>query len=74
VLSYDFQIMALVNCPNCGKAVEFEGNEYRPFCSERCQLLDLGAWADGDYALPTEDTELTEADIEQIERALETRE
>lgn len=65
--------MPLVRCPNCGKEVEFTGNEFRPFCSERCQLLDLGSWADGEYALPTEDTELTEADIEALSKALEER-
>jgi hypothetical protein len=26
--------------------VVWEGNSYRPFCSDRCRLLDLGAWAD----------------------------
>ena len=36
--------MALVKCPTCGKNVEYEGNEYRPFCSERCKLVDLGKW------------------------------
>ena len=65
--------MPLVKCPNCGKEVEFTGNEFRPFCSERCKLLDLGSWADGEYALPTEDTELTEADIEALSKALEER-
>jgi endogenous inhibitor of DNA gyrase (YacG/DUF329 family) len=41
--------MPLVKCPSCGKKVEYEGNEFRPFCSERCKLLDFGAWADGEY-------------------------
>lgn len=66
--------MPLVKCPNCGKEKEFYGNEYRPFCSERCKLLDFGAWADGDYALPTESSALTEEDLEIIERVRETRE
>ena len=35
-----------VKCPECGEQAEYsEKNEYRPFCSRRCQLLDLGAWA-----------------------------
>jgi len=63
--------MALVKCPTCGKNVEYEGNEYRPFCSERCKLLDFGAWAEGEYNLPSENSELTEADIDQIQRAME---
>jgi len=28
----------------------------RPFCSERCRLIDLGAWADGSYSIPTSST------------------
>jgi len=65
--------MPLVKCPNCGKEVEFTGNEFRPFCSERCKMLDFGAWADEEYALPTETSELSEEDIDQIERALNGR-
>jgi len=60
----------MVKCPQCGKEIEYEGNEFRPFCSERCKLLDFGAWADGDYALPAEDTELSDEDIDRVEKAL----
>ncbi|MCX4190773.1 DNA gyrase inhibitor YacG [Methylophaga sp. OBS3] len=35
-----------VNCPTCNRKVEWiEENTYRPFCSERCKLIDLGEWA-----------------------------
>ena len=36
-------------------------------------MLDLGAWADEDYKLPTESQEMTESDIAQIESALEEK-
>jgi len=62
--------MPLVKCPTCGKQVEYNGNQFRPFCSERCQLLDLGAWADEEYHLPAQSSELTEEDIAEIERSL----
>ncbi|HSD61119.1 MAG TPA: DNA gyrase inhibitor YacG [Burkholderiales bacterium] len=40
----------LVNCPHCGTAVVWDAsNRYRPFCSERCRLIDLGKWAAEDY-------------------------
>lgn len=40
-------------CPTCKKTSEWSvSNQYRPFCSERCKLIDLGAWADGSYAIP----------------------
>lgn len=35
-----------VNCPTCSNATEWRSdNQYRPFCSERCKLVDLGEWA-----------------------------
>jgi uncharacterized protein len=61
--------MPLVKCPNCEKMNEYTRNEFRPFCSERCKLIDFGAWADEEFALPTEETSLTEEDLYQIERA-----
>lgn len=42
-----------VKCPQCGKAVQYSlENKHRPFCSERCRTLDLGAWADERYRVP----------------------
>ena len=67
--------MPLVKCPACGKETEYNAeNEFRPFCSERCKLIDFGAWADEEYALPTQDTALTEEDLEKIEKALKEKE
>ncbi|MGD0579383.1 MAG: DNA gyrase inhibitor YacG [Bryobacteraceae bacterium] len=40
-----------VACPTCKKRVEL-GTAYFPFCSERCQLIDLGRWADEEYCIP----------------------
>jgi len=40
-------------CPTCRKSSALDpGNPWRPFCSERCKLIDLGAWASGRYAIP----------------------
>ena len=48
----------IVNCPRCGIQVEWVAeNRYRPFCSERCKMIDLGAWANESYRLPVEDRE-----------------
>ena len=65
--------MPLVKCPMCGRMVEYEENEFRPFCSERCKLLDFGAWADERYNLPAETTEMTEEDIDRIQQAMEKK-
>ncbi len=36
---------ATVKCPTCGRPIEWsEVSPFRPFCSERCKLIDLGAW------------------------------
>lgn len=44
-----------VKCPTCQKEVEWSPqNPYRPFCCERCKLIDLGAWASGEHAIPAE--------------------
>ena len=40
-------MVAVVECPTCGAKVEWtEASKYRPFCSERCKQIDLGAWAE----------------------------
>ena len=44
-----------IKCPGCGKDVAFENNPFRPFCSERCKLLDLGDWLTGSYSIPVEE-------------------
>lgn len=46
-------MVTIVKCPVCGKEVEWkESNRYRPFCSERCKQIDLGAWAEEKYKVP----------------------
>jgi endogenous inhibitor of DNA gyrase (YacG/DUF329 family) len=65
--------MPLVKCPRCGKEIEYYESEFRPFCSERCKLIDFGAWADEEYNLPDSTAEMTEADIEAISRAQEEK-
>ncbi|MEO6920114.1 MAG: DNA gyrase inhibitor YacG [Collimonas sp.] len=42
-----------VDCPTCGTKIEWiAANKFRPFCSERCKQIDLGAWAEEKYAIP----------------------
>lgn len=42
-----------VPCPRCGTLAPFTArNPWRPFCSERCKLIDLGNWASESYRLP----------------------
>jgi uncharacterized protein len=45
----------IVSCPTCAKPVVWEPNSrYRPFCSARCKLIDLGQWATEQYRVPDE--------------------
>lgn len=46
----------MMRCPTCRKATTYERNPFRPFCSERCKIIDLGKWAAGVYRLPTQET------------------
>lgn len=47
-------MLQTVKCPTCRKRTAWQGNRYRPFCSERCRLIDLGAWAEESYRIPGE--------------------
>jgi hypothetical protein len=41
-----------VKCPTCGALAAFDpSNHFRPFCSERCRTMDLGAWAAGRHRI-----------------------
>ena len=46
----------IVSCPRCGTGVVWSHlSPYRPFCSERCRMVDLGRWADESYRIPLAD-------------------
>ena len=41
-----------MRCPTCSKPVKWTAaNRFRPFCSERCRLIDFGAWANEDHVI-----------------------
>jgi endogenous inhibitor of DNA gyrase (YacG/DUF329 family) len=43
-----------IKCPICIKETAWDDNPFRPFCSERCRLVDLGKWASEDYRIAGE--------------------
>ena len=48
-------MVTIVQCPTCGKAVSWnEESPFRPFCSKRCQLIDLGEWANEEKRIPAQ--------------------
>jgi len=57
----------IVTCPTCGKRVKWtQGNAFRPFCSERCKLIDLGGWASEQHSIPgsTVEDDLLSGDLD----------
>ena len=52
-----------VKCPQCRQMATYEGNPFRPFCSERCRRIDLGTWASGGYAIPDQGQEVEESNV-----------
>ncbi len=54
------------HCPTCHQSVALEREVFRPFCSERCRLVDLNAWFTNQYTVPVDDgIPETDADGEQ---------
>lgn len=46
-----------VKCPTCQREIDWSQSPFRPFCSERCKLIDLGAWLAEKHAIPGEPAE-----------------
>ena len=56
----------IVKCPTCDRAVAWvASSKYRPFCSDRCRLIDLGEWAEGNRYIPSDadHDDITESDL-----------
>ena len=63
----------LVKCPTCKNNVEWSSaSKFRPFCSDRCRLIDLGEWASEKHAIPAEPIPSTEDFPFQTEGELDT--
>jgi uncharacterized protein len=53
----------MVACPTCKKKVAYStDNQFRPFCSKRCRLIDLGTWLEEGYSIPAGDGDREEVD------------
>jgi endogenous inhibitor of DNA gyrase (YacG/DUF329 family) len=57
----------VVKCSRCKKEFNYYASDYRPFCSEKCKMVDLGHWLTESYAIPVE--KMTEEMIEELEEA-----
>jgi uncharacterized protein len=54
-----------VTCPVCKKKTSWKNNSFRPFCSDRCRLIDLGKWALEEYRIAGEKKDASEGDAEE---------
>jgi endogenous inhibitor of DNA gyrase (YacG/DUF329 family) len=54
-------------CPVCKNITTWEENPFRPFCSERCKLVDLGAWASDEYRIPGSPADETDQTVQEEE-------
>lgn len=52
-----------VRCPVCERPVAWKGNPFRPFCGERCRILDLGDWAEEKYRVAGD--AISEEDVDE---------
>lgn len=56
-----------MKCPICGEPTTWGGNPNRPFCSERCRIIDLGRWAGEEYSVSIPLRDVSQ-DVEQTEK------
>jgi len=56
-----------MKCPICGKPTTWQDNPDRPFCSERCRVIDLGRWASEEYSVSVPLRDVSE-EAEQLEQ------
>jgi uncharacterized protein len=58
---------ARVKCPTCGRELDWATAPARPFCSERCRLIDLGAWLSEQRSIPGESGPTAETPVTENE-------
>jgi endogenous inhibitor of DNA gyrase (YacG/DUF329 family) len=59
---------ARVKCPTCGRELDWATAPARPFCSERCRLIDLGAWLSEQRSIPGENGPTAETPVTEDEQ------
>ncbi len=61
----------MVKCPTCTKEFSYYSSESRPFCTDRCKMIDAGHWLNETYAIPGKDNTVYIEDSENLEKLLE---
>lgn len=60
-----------VTCPQCKKKFNYYSSESRPFCTEKCRMIDLGLWLNESYGVPAQ--KLTEEELSTLEQLYEEK-
>ena len=55
-----------VTCPRCGKKFNYYASEFRPFCSERCKMVDMGHWLEEGYTISGQDNSVYIEDMDMV--------
>jgi len=61
-----------VSCPRCKKKFNYHSSDFRPFCSEKCRLIDLGQWLNETYTVPA--SKITPEEAEHLEQLINEKE
>lgn len=54
-----------IKCANCKAEFNYYDSKFRPFCSERCKMIDLGHWLTESYTVPSQQP-LSDSDLAQV--------
>lgn len=57
-----------VTCPTCKRTFNYYDSQFRPFCTDKCRMSDLGMWLTESYSVPVD--KLTEDEIETLEHLI----
>jgi len=59
-------MVTIVRCPQCDKEVPWlDDQQWKPFCSERCKLIDLGEWASEGHRITGASSQIDSLDIDE---------
>ncbi len=63
-----------VNCPHCKKQFNYYSSQFRPFCTEKCKMVDLGHWFDESYTVEGRDNTVYIEDPDMLKQMMENYE
>jgi endogenous inhibitor of DNA gyrase (YacG/DUF329 family) len=61
----------MVNCPHCKKEFNYYTSKVRPFCTDRCKLIDMGQWLDESYSIAGRDNTVYIEDSEMLQTLID---